>query len=297
MDNKRTRPGWATIALSILLILGSLEALAEDEVILRRVPGLQALPSAYTMQLLYAALDSTQDEFGPYTLRYSDKEMSRTRTFNEIKEGARVNIVDLPLIDEWEASIIRIPVPIQRGIVSYRLFFVHKNNKDLLANVKTLEELKKIRQGSGHEWSITQALEADNFNIVTGPTKLSLMNMLQAGRFSIYSRGINEVYGELNRYKKSHPDIVLDEHVALYSYLPSYFYVSPKAKRIAERIEKGLRNINEDGTYESLFFKYNEKSLELAQIQKRKVFILNQERDSSELWERDKEYLYTPSIK
>lgn len=281
------------LSISILISIFSIGVLANDEVILRRVPGLKALPSSYTMQILKASLDASYAEFGPYTLRFSDREMTRSRTFNEMQRGVRVNVADTPITEKWTEEFIRIPIPIQRGILSYRLFLVTKENENLLADVNSLEDLKRIRQGSGNQWSVTKKLQLNDFNIVEGPSKDALMNMLQANRFSIYSRGINEVYGELNRYKKSHPNIVLDKHIALYSYLPMYFHVSPKAERIAKRIERGLLLIEENGEYERIFQSYNEKSLEQAQLQGRKIFTIYDGSETDELWINDLEYLYT----
>lgn len=276
-----------------LLVFFALEAIATDEVILRRVPGILASPENYTMQVLKEALDATIPDYGPYTLKYAEKEMNRSRTFNEMQLGERVNIADTPITESWSDKLIRIPIPVQRGILSYRLFLVNKDNKDLLTEVETLEDLKKIRQGSGAQWAITTALKDSKFNIIEGTTKDSLLNMLSAKRFDIYGRGINEIFGELADHGKTHPDIVIDQHIALYSYLPTYFHVSPSRARIAERIDIGLRKINATGRHEELFLKHHQNFIKAANLEKRKIFMLRADSKNDEHWNSDLKFLFT----
>ncbi len=276
-----------------LLASFALEALATDEVILRRVPGILASPENYTMEVLKAALEATKPNYGPYTLTYADREMSRSRTFREMQMGEGVNIADTPITESWSDKLIRIPIPVQRGILSYRLFLVNKDNIDLLAKVETIEDLKKLRQGSGAQWAITNTLKASKFNIVEGNSKVSLLNMLAAKRFDIYGRGINEIFGELADHGKDHPTIVIDQHVALYSYLPTYFHVSPNHGRIAERIDIGLRKINATGVHEKLFLKHHQNFIKAANLDKRKIFMIRGGNKNDEHWKSDLKFLFT----
>lgn len=276
-----------------LVSLFALEAAATDQVILRRVPGIIATPENYTMLVLKEALEATIPDYGPYSLKYADREMTRQRTFNEMQIGERVNVADTPVTAGWSEKFIRVPIPVQRGILSYRLFMVTSKNADLLAKVETLEDLKKIRQGSGNQWAITRALKEHKFNIIEATTKESLLNMLGAGRFDIYGRGINEIFGELSAHSKTHPNIVLDKHIALYSYLPTYFHVSPNQGRIAERIDIGLRKINAIGLHEKLFLQHHKNFINAAALDKRKIFILRSNDEKDEHWKNDLKFLFT----
>ena len=71
-----------------------------------------------------------------------------------------------------------------------------------------------------------------------------LFDMLAAGRFELFSRGVVEVGEELAKQKSSHPELVIERHLMLYYPLTRYFYVtrsptgdawhggSPQARRV-----------------------------------------------------------------
>lgn len=278
--------------LALWIALLGIQGFASDDIILRRVPDINASPSNYTMSILRASLEATYDDYGPYTLRYADREMMRSRTFNEMREGLLVNVADTPITEHWSDDLIRIPIPVQRGILSYRLFLVTEDNKDLLASVKTVKNLKPIPQGTGSQWAITEVLRHHDFLITEAMTKKSLMNMLAAKRFAIYGRGINEIFDEVKRYKETHPNIVVDQHIALYTYLPTYFHVSPKNPRIAERIEVGMGIINSNGIYQTIFMQHHEQAINNAKLHDRTILVLNANEHDVH-WKNDLRFLYT----
>ncbi len=98
--------------------------------------------------------------------------------------------------------------------------------------------------------------------------------MLMEGRFDFFSRGINEAPAELEARKAKYPDMMLEENLLLYYPWPKFFYVNKKDKKLADRIEKGLKMMIQDGSFEALFRKFNQKHIDSVNLKHRRLIKL-----------------------
>ncbi|GAB4511180.1 MAG: transporter substrate-binding domain-containing protein [Roseibium sp.] len=197
---------------------------------------------------------------------------SRNRTLLELVSGQHMEFTALPTKPEWEEKLIPIRIPIKKGLQGYRLFFVNEQDRNLLADIETLDQLKKVPIGSGTQWSTTEALEEAGFNVVKGLTKDDLTKMLSLKRFQIYGRGIDEIFAERAQFSAQYPSMVIDEHIALFIPHPIYFFVTPKRPDLAERIERGLREMIADGSFDALFQQYHGDDIQRAGLDRRRIF-------------------------
>jgi hypothetical protein len=241
----------------------------------------------YPKKLLTRVLEVTEKEYGEFNLVESENDMKRKRRLLELIQGERLHVSTQATSADWEEQAIPIYIPIQKGILGYRVFVLKKEDADLFANISTKRDLKKIPTGSGATWSITKIFQDYGFNIVTGGRAERLYKMLKADRFKAYSRGIEELQGEL----KGKGDVVVDKHIAIYTELPRYFFVSPTKPRLAQRIEKGLQVLVDSGEFERLF---NESHMDILQglnLDQRRVFRLNNDKLSSLVPKGDKYWI------
>ncbi len=72
--------------------------------------------------------------------------------------------------------------------------------------------------------------------------------------------------------KNKIPSLYFEEHILLIYVYPVFFYVNSGFPDIAERLNKGLHIMLEDGSFDTLFLKYNENSIRKAKLNKRKIF-------------------------
>jgi len=225
----------------------------------------------YSYDLINLIIEATPD-YGPLNIRTSNFYMSRDRALVELKLGNLINVMAEAPKPEWDNSLIVIPIPIRKGIQGLRVFITNNKNASLIKNAKSLEEFKGFSTGSGVSWSTRVAMENAGFDVITGSNYDGLFGMLSKDRFSTFGRGINEIYKELATWKDKYPNLVVDSNVLLQIPLATYFYVSPKAPEIAQRIKVGLLRLIENGSFEQFFYKRHCKYLLKAQINNCKVF-------------------------
>ncbi|WP_419783509.1 hypothetical protein [Maridesulfovibrio sp.] len=278
----RKKFNWTNINMVKKIILALITCIVlpthlyADDVLKSFIPESQYDPrSLYDIELYYKVMEATKDEFGPFKIDLIQREASQNRDLREVASGKAVNVDIVAARTEWEKETIPIRIPILKGLLGIRLFLIKQNKLDLFSNTDSLAELKKLRLGSGKTWSITQALQRQGFNIVSGNNYDGLFKMLVINRFDYFPRGLNEIYKELELRKTEYPEITIEPTIALKIPLPTFFFVSPQNPRLAKRIECGLKKIMQNGVFDELFQKHFGNLYQRAQLNKRKIFMLD----------------------
>ena len=70
------------------------------------------------------------------------------------------------------------------------------------------------------------------------------------------------------------PDLRIEETLAVYIPLPTFFFVSPNQPKLAERIKVGLEMMYADGSFDEIFYSYHMKMIADAKLGSRKIFPL-----------------------
>ena len=143
----------------------------------------------------------------------------------------------------------------------------------------SLEELRKLTMGSGPHWTDTNIMQANGFHIVEGSNYAGLFKMLAAGRFDFMSRGVHEAGYDLAAYADF--GLVLENSLLLkYDNPVQYsFYVNKKNTLLADRIERGLKIAQKDGSFDELFDQIPslKNGMDLYKSSTRKIIELNSE--------------------
>lgn len=239
-------------------------------------------------------LKITEKQYGPATLREANEPMSRDREFAELTKGEYLHVAAESAKSEWVKDLIPIFVPVNKGITGYRVFLISKNSQSELAKITTLEELKKIKTGAGSQWSSTPILKNAGFNVISTPKLEGLFWMLMGDRFQVFPRGINEAPNELAAHKALFPDMRIEENLAVYIPLPTFFFVSPKHPKLAERIKVGLDMMYADGSFNDIFYAYHMKMIADAKLGSRKIFPLENPTLPKEVPLKEARYWFKP---
>ncbi|MEH6343969.1 MAG: amino acid ABC transporter substrate-binding protein [Bermanella sp.] len=225
----------------------------------------------YATELLKKALEKTETSDGQFKMKPSGK-MNVGRAFQFLEEGKIVNVGWSTPTKEREKRFIPILIPINKGLLGYRIFLINKQDRKKFAAINTLEELKELKVGQGHVWNDVKVFKANDFKVVTGPDYEGLFEMLSAERFDYFSRGINEAPKEHEERKGKLPSLFIEESILLYYPWPKYFFTSKKTPKLAARIERGLRMMIQDGSFDKHFMKYHQRDIERVNLQNRKLF-------------------------
>lgn len=222
------------------------------------------------IEILHTALDKSSSMYGPCTLRAATEEMNEARYFIEVISGKNVNVVWGATSVEREAYAIPIKIPLAKGLLGYRIGLIHSDLQSKFSQVKTPKELSNFVFGLGIGWGEVPIYRSAGFQVIESNYD-NLFKMLNAGRIDFLSRGINEIWDEFDFYSQDNPNISIENTLLLHSVFPYYFFVTPKDKKLAERIEFGMRQMLKDGSYDAIFLKYNKEAINRAQLDKRRI--------------------------
>lgn len=281
------------IVLSIIFI--SKVALSMSEIKLVKPSGAKFSRNSHAEQVLRLALDKTIQNYGPYKIKYTI-EMTRDRAMSELLAGT-IHVYDAPARADWEDKLLSVNFPVSKGLLSYRLLLIRKEDQKKFSKVESYQELMKLRAGLGAQWSTTKVLRAQDFKVVTGIVYEGLFSMLAEDRFDYFLRGANEIFGEMSNIQFSHPGLGIEKDLIVYIYQPIYHFVSPKYPLLAKRVKEGMRICIEDGSFEKLFLKNHGENLKKVKFNSRRLILI-----PNPLLKRNQEYLgekywFTPALK
>lgn len=230
----------------------------------------------YHWRVLQAALDATQDQYGPYLITLGDS-MSETRQIRELSIGSgKINTLVLDATTTLEQRFQPVKIPIDKGLLGYRVFLIRAENQPRFAAVKTLEDLRHFSMGQGQNWSDVSIYQAAGFPVITGSSYEGLFKMLMAKRFDGFGRGVSEVLGELSAWQPAYPQMAIERDLLLYYPLPVYFWfertVQGSLRR--QRVEEGMRILVANGELERMFNAEYASTIQALQLGKRRLLTI-----------------------
>ena len=223
------------------------------------------------MDVLQKALEITKAKYGAYQIQIHGPHTTIKRAVMEVHSGTTINTFMAITTPEWEEKTIPIRIPVRRGVLNYRLLSIHKDQKDIFLNIKTIDDLKQLTAGLRIGWATSKLLDEQSFNIFQANTLDGLYHMLLTQRINYIPRGPNEIYNELALRKSSHPGLMVEPTLALYIPAPYYIFISPKEPKLAKRIQEGLEMMVENGDLKAIFYRYYAEYIQAAKLMDRKI--------------------------
>ncbi|THB79409.1 MAG: hypothetical protein D6B25_01585 [Desulfobulbaceae bacterium] len=249
----------------------------------------------FIQEIITELLDRTVASDGPYTLKPLPK-MVYLRLGQPKTQQEYPNFIVRLTADHYTADHFEvIPIPINRGIVGYRIFLIDQVLQNDFTNISSLTDLQASGLVAGQgRWTDVDILKENNLSVIEGSNYEGLFWMLKEGRFDYFPRGVNEIFQELADREAEYPEMQIEQTIALYYNLPRVLVTNKGNTAFADRIERGLRSIFNDGTHRKIWIKYNRDNLKKAKLGKRKIFFLKNSSAYPNLPYEDKEYWYQP---
>ena len=222
----------------------------------------------YAMQLLQLALSKTATE---YRIQPAEIAMNQERQVLEIEAGRTIDVGPIPSSADREARLLPIRIPINKGVLGWRLGLIRKGDEGLIAGVNTLNDLKGVRLAQGQEWPDTQILRANGIDVITAPRYEGLFKMLAGRRFDYFPRSVMEIWDE---QAINADTLEVESHLALHYFYDAYFMVNRHNTRLAQDIREGLEKAIADGSFDKLFQQYYGERLRKAHLETRTVIEL-----------------------
>lgn len=251
----------------------------------------EAAHRVYADRLLALALSLSSDRYGPYRLEQQKQESVIRRQLLELEPGGSLDVAVAIPSAEWLERARPVRFPLMKGLSSFRFFLGSKANQPLYDGVSRVEDLKRLSIGQGPGWSTIKPLQDSGFRIGLGGAHATLIPMLQSGRFQLLMRGVFEVGPELQAHQRQHPDLMIVDDFAVFTYMPMYYFVARDQPRLAERIEYGLKQAHASGKLDRLFTQYFGASLALLKNRQLKVFRIPNTNIDPSFFQRDRPFL------
>lgn len=258
------RPTLVQLLCALVLAGACAQAVAAGErVTYPRPESGSATLVGYYWRLLEAALSRTTAEFGPAEATPTEVVMNHQRAMDELVAGNIQVYIRSWLPPEYNDRLEMVPVPLDKGLLGYRVFLVHKDTQARLAKVATLADLKAFSMGQGATWADAGILAGAGLDVVKTSSYEGLFPMLQNKRFDLFPRAVTEVMAEHAQYRSSAPDLVVDDGLLLAYPLSFYFMVrkGPQGERLHKRLALGLQRMRADGSFERMYQEFKRSSL------------------------------------
>lgn len=225
------------------------------------------------VELLSAALARTADRYGPVHAEPSALRMNEARYLHELELGT-VDVIWSSTTTEREAHLLPVRIPLDKGLLGYRLALISADSQAVINRVQTLDDLRKLKIGQGRGWGDVELYRANGIKVFEAGYD-SLFAMLAQKRFILFPRGLSEVYTELAHYAPAYPNLVVEQGLLLYYPWPYYFFFNRKTgAALAKRVEEGLRLMIEDGSFDTMFQRHYAVAIQRANLAGRRLILL-----------------------
>lgn len=230
----------------------------------------------YHWALLKLALEQTSEQYGDYQLEPAPLVMSESRQFQALG-GPLLSVMISPADIENEKRFLPVRIPLDKGLIGYRVLLIRKERQAEFSRINNLEQLRKLTVGQGRDWRDVRVWQDNGFEVVQGSNYNGLFQMLLSGRFDFFSRSIVEVQDELAQRRQQMPDLAIEKSILIYYPWPFYFYFArtDAGQKLADRVQVGLMKVfNDPVLFDPLFNRFNGATLAQLNLQERHVFYL-----------------------
>jgi len=224
---------------------------------------------SYPIALLHLAIEKSGTE---YQLVPSGQVMTQHRTLRQLGSKSGLDVVWTMTSPEREKELKPIRIPIDRGLIGWRLLLIHNDNEQKIQQ-QDEKQLKTSPSIQGSDWPDYPILKANHFRVLGSGDFDSMFKMLQAKRIDYFPRSITEIWPELQQ--KVGMSLSVAPKWVLHYPAALYFFVQKDNIELANAIEIGLLRAIEDGSMQQLFLQHFSSAIQLADLKSRTVIQLN----------------------
>lgn len=223
----------------------------------------------YPIELLALALRKSSKS---YELTAHPVFMLQVRQIAELERGRDLDVMWTMTSVDREKALLPIRIPIDRGLLGWRLLLVRSQSLPKFAALSSPDQLKQLRAGQGFDWPDTAILKHAGFEVDESVRYGDLFLKLAGGRIDYFPRSVWEIWGEL----AAHDDagFAVEPSMALHYPTATYFFVNRNNTALAADIKRGLEAALADGSFDALFQRHFGAALKRAALDKRQVLEL-----------------------
>lgn len=265
-DAQQRRKALKIAALPLLAAIPSDFAQASEKIIIHypRAESDSDERSNYPLQILQLALQKSGVEF---SLQATPKRMPQSRAILQLAAQSDIDVLWSMTSKQREQDLLPIRIPLDKGLLGWRLFLITPKRQSKLSLVKTLPDLKKFTATQGHDWPDTDILRANGLRVEGSPHYEFLFTMLEKGAVDYFPRSVLEIWDEEKKHR--HQGLIIEQSLVLQYPTAMYFFVNKHNTKLAMLLERGLRAALQDGSFDKIFTQFHGDILRLANLPNR----------------------------
>lgn len=207
----------------------------------------------YARDVLKLALDRSGRAYDIQVVR-TEATVPRLMRLLESGPDAAITVHWAATEPEFEERLLPIRVPIDRGLVGYRVLLIREGDEARFAGVRSLDDLKSFTLGQGFGWSHVPILRAAGLDVQEIPDFDGLFRMVDAGNLDAVPRGATDIGREIAERDHTLPKLGIEPRLALvYDHAAIFFFVNRRNLALYQAIKEGLDRAYADGGFMALF--------------------------------------------
>jgi len=207
----------------------------------------------YQISLLKLILNKTGVS---YKIKSSSTKYSQARIIEMLKSGRKINLYWMGTSKNLEKTLLPIRYPIDRGLLGYRIFIIHKDHQNKFDKIQTLTDLQKLRGVQGIGWSDITILENSGLKQHKNLYENIFKMVHYGGRVDYFSRGVSEAFTEVAARKIELSNLAIDKNILLVYPFTMFFFTNRSNLELARVLERGFQNAYEDGSFLKFFYNH-----------------------------------------
>lgn len=201
----------------------------------------------------------------------SDFVMSQFRTMKQLETGKGIDVVWTMTNPERETKLRPIRIPIDRGLIGWRLLAIRQQDADFFRQLPGAGALKTLLTVQGADWPDFQILKDNGFKVVPSQHFAGMYSMLVNQRVRFFARSATEIWLELAAEQQQGDAVQVAPNWVLHYPAALYFFVRKQDDELATAIESGLEAAIADGSMRQLFLQHFQQTIELSALGQRQV--------------------------
>lgn len=264
-------PSCRRYLLVVLLLASSAVSWSAEPQVVRMptLPGGQLPHTRYIRALLDAGIAGSG-----LRLEQVPTDMYQGRAIEALQQaGGRLDLIWTMTSDEREQTLLPIRIPIDRGLLGWRISLMRADSVGRLSGVTDVNSLARLRAGQGEDWPDAAILRANGIPVEATPSYEQLFPMLAGGRFDHFPRSVIEIGSEVTAFPQEAP-LAIEPTLLLRYPTALYFFVAPARPQLAATLTRGLEAAVADGRAARLFRQFILPTLRPLGLPGRRVITL-----------------------
>lgn len=256
-----------------LFVLPTWQAIAADRLQVR-YPAVQhayySKRDVYYVTLLTMALQRSGEPYELIDVKLPDYSEKRSVL---LIESDQYDVHWLNTTPEREQQLLPVRVPLDKGAIGWRAFFIRPEMQPRFDKVESAEDLKSLVFVQGHDWPDVPILLQNGFAVERSSNWDGLFRMVALKRAQVFPRSIVEISAEQNEDVAE--GLVIEKNLILRYPAAYYFFVAKDNARLANALERGLKKSFQDGSFDKLFYQTFGGPIADLDLQSRRVISID----------------------